>query len=154
MIKQTTPTTVSSYLFGLAKYESKCREVLTAKSYLVICFKTLMCLCICISWSLFSMQIVVAMAVGTWYFTRNKSTIGSCTVRGAICTSLFYHSGTAAFGSLVIATIKTIRAVVAYIQKQAKDSGNKIAQVTLWWYLNSRLPFRNHTPRYTVSVIL
>ncbi|CAN0430146.1 unnamed protein product, partial [Discosporangium mesarthrocarpum] len=73
-------------------------------------------------------QIVVAMAVAMWYFTRDKSEIGSLTVVQASCTSVIYHSGTAAFGSLIIAVIKTVRAVVAYFQKKAKDSGNKIVQ--------------------------
>lgn len=73
---------------------------------------------------------MVAMAVATWYFTRDKKAdIGSCTVRRAITTSLLYHSGTAAFGSLIIAIIKTIRAVVAYIQKKTKDTHNKVLQV-------------------------
>lgn len=71
------------------------------------------------------------MAVATWYFTRDKGKIGNGTVSGAIRTSLFYHSGTAAFGSLIIAVIKTIRAVVAYIQKRAKGSSNKVMQVTV-----------------------
>lgn len=72
------------------------------------------------------------MAVATWYFTRDKATsIGTGTVVAAILTSLFYHSGTAAFGSLVIAIIKTIRAVVSYFQKKTKDSGNKVVQVIL-----------------------
>lgn len=69
------------------------------------------------------------MAVATWYFTRDKKTIGSGTVFGAISTSMFYHSGTAAFGSLIIAIIKTIRAIVAYIQKKTKNTPNKILQV-------------------------
>lgn len=70
------------------------------------------------------------MAVATWYFTRDKSTIGSGTVYGAITTSLFYHSGTGAFGALIIAIIKTIRAIVAYIQKKTKDANNTVLQVS------------------------
>lgn len=69
------------------------------------------------------------MAVASWYFCRDKSTIGSGTVLRSMKTSLFYHSGTAAFGSLIIAIIKTIRAIVAYIQKKTKDTHNKILQV-------------------------
>ena len=44
-------------------------------------------------------------------------------------TTIRYHLGTAAHGSLIIAIIKTIRAVVAYMQKKAKKSGNRIAQL-------------------------
>lgn len=42
-----------------------------------------------------------------------------------------YHLGTAAFGSLIIAIIKTIRAIIAYLQRKAKKSGNKLAQYLL-----------------------
>ncbi|CAM9299589.1 unnamed protein product, partial [Laminaria digitata] len=94
-------------------------------------------------------QIVVAMSVASWYFCRDKSTIGSKTVSGAICTSLFYHSGTAAFGSLIIAIIKTIRAIVAYIQKKTKDTHNKVLQAVLCcvqcclWCLEKCMKFLN-----------
>ena len=64
-------------------------------------------------------QIFIAMAVSTWYFTRQKSHVGVKTVISCFSATLFYHSGTAAFGSLVIAIVKTIRAVVAYIKKKA-----------------------------------
>lgn len=33
---------------------------------------------------------------------------------------MVYHLGTVAFGSLIIAIIKTIRAVLAYIQRQVR----------------------------------
>jgi len=64
-------------------------------------------------------QIVTAMSVALWYFSRDKSSIGSGTVVTAIKTSFRYHLGTAAFGSLIIAIIKTIRAFIAYLQKNA-----------------------------------
>lgn len=43
-------------------------------------------------------------------------------------TTFRYHFGTAAFGSLIIAIIKTVRAILTYIQKHAKTSGNIILQ--------------------------
>ena len=76
-------------------------------------------------------QIVVAMAVATWYFTKDKSTIGNGNVIKAIKMSAWYHCGTAAFGSLIIAIIKMIRAWISYMQKQAKKSGSKAAQAVL-----------------------
>ncbi|CAM9403227.1 unnamed protein product [Chrysoparadoxa australica] len=94
-------------------------------------------------------QIVVAMSTASWYFCRNKSQIGNGTVLGCIKRSTIYHSGTAAFGSLVIAIIKTIRAVIAYFQKKAKDSGNKLLQAMLcciqccMWCLEKCMKFLN-----------
>lgn len=60
-----------------------------------------------------------------------------------------YHLGTAAFGSLIIAIIKTIRAVIAYMQRKAKQSGNKLAQYVLcmiqccMWCLEKCMKFLN-----------
>lgn len=64
-------------------------------------------------------QIVVALAVSKWYFakkmkddvpdkdgTRPMSATGVPAVAFAICTALFKHAGSAAFGSLIIAIIK------------------------------------------------
>lgn len=77
-------------------------------------------------------QIVVAMALSMWYFTRDKATIGSGTVIAAIRKSFRYHMGTAAFGSLIIAIIKLIRAIIAYLQKKAaKSSFKRLASAVL-----------------------
>lgn len=94
-------------------------------------------------------QIVVALAVSTWYFSRDKSQCGNTTVFSAIKMTFRYHLGTAAFGSLVIAIIKTIRAVIAYLQKKAKKSGSKAAQAVLcciqccMWCLEKCMKFMN-----------
>jgi len=42
-----------------------------------------------------------------------------------------YNAGTAAFGSLIIAIMATIRAVIAYIQSKAAKSKNRIAVAVL-----------------------
>lgn len=66
-------------------------------------------------------QLVNALAVSQWYFTRQKSAQMNSTVIWAIKTAFVYHMGSAAFGSLIIAIIKTIRAIVAYIQRKANE---------------------------------
>lgn len=79
-------------------------------------------------------QLVIALSFACWYFTRSKekSNFGSNTnVFWAFQAAARYHLGTVAFGSLIIAIIKTIRAIVAYIQKKAAKSGNQIAQYVL-----------------------
>lgn len=76
-------------------------------------------------------QIIVALAISSWYFCKEKSTIGSGTVIWAFKTASLYHVGTAAHGSLIIAIIKTIRAIVMYFQKKAKDSKNCLMQWVL-----------------------
>jgi len=94
-------------------------------------------------------QITVALCASTWYFTphANKSDVGNSTVIKSAGKALWYHSGTAAFGSLVIAIVKTIRAVLAYLQAKAQKSGNKIAEAVLcccqccMWCLEKCLKF-------------
>jgi hypothetical protein len=71
-------------------------------------------------------QLTIALSFSLYYFTRDKSTIGPSSVKWAFNTALIYHAGTAAFGSLIIAVIKTIRAVVTYLQRKASKSKNKI----------------------------
>mmetsp|Transcript_5580 Transcript_5580/g.8197 ORF Transcript_5580/g.8197 Transcript_5580/m.8197 type:complete len:658 (-) Transcript_5580:1234-3207(-) len=72
-------------------------------------------------------SIVIARAIASWYFTRDKGTIGTGTVVQSIRQSMWYHMGTAAFGALIIAIIQTIRAIVTYIQKKIEgiDGDNK-----------------------------
>lgn len=70
-------------------------------------------------------------SVAKWYFARDKSKIGSLTVLSSITTSIWYHSGTAAFGALIIAIIKMIRAVIAYFQRKADEMDSSIAKAVL-----------------------
>ena len=73
-------------------------------------------------------QIILALAVSTWYFTRDKGKIGNSTVVWSFRQGAFYHWGTAAFGSLIIAIIKTIRAMIKYVQKKCKNLKNPVAK--------------------------
>lgn len=70
-------------------------------------------------------------AVSKWYFSRDKSSIGSVTVITSIATSMIYHSGTAAFGALLIAIIKMIRSFIAYLQRKAEEMNSSIAKAVL-----------------------
>lgn len=94
-------------------------------------------------------QLTIALSVVAWYFTRDKGGIGSGTVLWSFRTNFFHHLGTAAHGSLVIAIIQTIRAVIMYLQNKAKKSGNKIAQAVLcciqccMWCIESCMKFIN-----------
>ena len=69
--------------------------------------------------------------VSKWYFSRDKSSIGSVTVITSIITSMMYHSGTAAFGALLIAIIKMIRSFIAYLQRKAEEMNSSIAKAVL-----------------------
>ncbi|KAL7548947.1 hypothetical protein ACHAWF_012218 [Thalassiosira exigua] len=76
-------------------------------------------------------QIVVALAISLWYFSRNRNLVANATFFRAFFLVSVYHLGTAAFGSLIIAIVKTIRAILTYIQKKAAKSKLRIAVVIL-----------------------
>ncbi|KAJ1388996.1 choline transporter-like protein, partial [Ochromonadaceae sp. CCMP2298] len=70
-------------------------------------------------------QLVVALSFTAWYFTRDKRSITSATVWWVLRTACVHHLGTAAFGSLIVAIIRTIRFVILYFQKKMKRIHNK-----------------------------
>jgi len=94
-------------------------------------------------------EIIVAMSVAKWYFTRDKSKVGSFTVLKSISSSFFYHVGTAAFGALILAILRIFRTILARVQKYAKDADNKLAEILLcscsccMWCLDKFLRFMN-----------
>ena len=67
-------------------------------------------------------QIIVATAAATYYFTRDRSTISNSTVVFAARHATWYHAGTAAFGSFIIAVIKIIKAILMYIQRKCENA--------------------------------
>jgi len=76
-------------------------------------------------------DMTIALAVARYYFTREKWRIGSWTVIHAMWQVVWYHSGTCAYGSLLIAIVQLIRAVIARAQRAAKNANNKLAGVIL-----------------------
>jgi Plasma-membrane choline transporter len=63
--------------------------------------------------------ITIAISCAKWYFSpdRTAANFSSLTVISAFGTTIRYHWGTAAFGSLLIAIIQFIRSVLLYVQK-------------------------------------
>lgn len=77
-------------------------------------------------------QCSIAGSVAAWYWTMDKSKMAPRPVMTALWRTLRYHLGSMAFGSLIIAIIQTIRAVLTYMQYQLKRSKeNKFAQYLL-----------------------
>lgn len=76
-------------------------------------------------------EIVIAMCVSKWYFTRDKSRVGMCTIFGCIAQTMRYHIGTAAFGSFIIAVTQIVRTFVTYLQKKCREMNNKVGEAIL-----------------------
>lgn len=71
--------------------------------------------------------LVLALCVAMWYFTvpaERAEKISNSTICKAYWITFRYHLGTVAFGSLVIAIVQMIRAVVAYIEHHSKSFKN------------------------------
>ena len=76
-------------------------------------------------------QLTIALAITCWYFTRDKSEIGTGTPIWAARNATWYHVGTAAFGSLIIAIVSTIQVILTYLERKAEKSGNALAKAVL-----------------------
>merc|ERR1711871_404052 len=83
---------------------------------------------------------VIAWCTSTWYFTpeprddkgeplspKKRAAWQSFPLCVAVKNTLLQSMGVIALGSLIVACVKFIRAVIMYMQRQAEASGNKVA---------------------------
>ncbi len=73
----------------------------------------------------------VALAISRWYFTGEKRRVNSYWVPRAVGTTLRYHLGTVAFGSLLIAIVRFLRAILIRLQKTVASLTNQKVANTL-----------------------
>mmetsp|Transcript_51739 Transcript_51739/g.168150 ORF Transcript_51739/g.168150 Transcript_51739/m.168150 type:complete len:662 (+) Transcript_51739:221-2206(+) len=88
-------------------------------------------------------QFVVAYTVATYYYcpheqdedgnhTGEKDVEGCCTALEGLHVGILYHAGSLAFGSLLIAILRTIQKVIEYAQMKNKEAGdNQIVKLVL-----------------------
>lgn len=77
------------------------------------------------------MQLCVATSISMWYFTKEKKRVGNHTFFQAMFYATFYHLGTCAFGSLIVAIVKTVRVILTYVQKKISKIENTFAKAVL-----------------------
>lgn len=69
-------------------------------------------------------QYVVSYAVQIWYFTPydgdSKEDVPCCPILGGYMTGTFYHLGSLAFGSFIVAVVRLVRAILGFVQRQLK----------------------------------
>ncbi|XP_052896264.1 choline transporter-like 2 isoform X2 [Anopheles moucheti] len=112
--------------------------------------------CICFV-SAFS-EMVLAFTFATWYWTRQKSRLPFFVLTRGVTRTIFYHLGTLAFGSLIIAICKIIRAFLEYVDHKLKGYDNGVTRAILcccrcfFWCLESFLKFLN-TNAYIMCAI-
>uniref|UniRef100_A0A4Y0AQQ0 Choline transporter-like protein n=1 Tax=Anopheles funestus TaxID=62324 RepID=A0A4Y0AQQ0_ANOFN len=112
--------------------------------------------CICFV-SAFS-EMVLAFTFATWYWTRQKSRLPFFVLTRGVTRTILYHLGTLAFGSLIIAICKIIRAFLEYLDHKLKRYDNGVTRAILcccrcfFWCLESFLKFLN-TNAYIMCAI-
>jgi choline transporter-like protein 2/4/5 len=69
-------------------------------------------------------EMVLAGVFAAWYWTRDKNAM-ACPLGSSFCRA-FYHTGTIAFGSLIIGIIRFVRWVIDYLDKKMKGFDNDV----------------------------
>jgi len=94
-------------------------------------------------------ELVLAGVFAEWYWSNNKSYMPSCTLGSAIWNAAVFHLGTIAFGSLILAIIRTIRTILEYAEKKCKKFNNDLTRCLLkccqccLWCLEKFMRFLN-----------
>ncbi|XP_060534569.1 choline transporter-like 2 isoform X2 [Cylas formicarius] len=94
-------------------------------------------------------QMMLAQVFAQWYWTFQKRNLPFFALTSAVYRTLRYHIGTLAFGSLIIAICKIIRACLEYIDHKLKKYDNEITKVIMcclkcfFWCLENFLKFLN-----------
>mmetsp|Transcript_17062 Transcript_17062/g.59722 ORF Transcript_17062/g.59722 Transcript_17062/m.59722 type:complete len:644 (-) Transcript_17062:88-2019(-) len=68
---------------------------------------------------------VISYVTQMWFFKVG----GGCSVGKAYCSGLAYHSGSLAFGSLLVALVRGVRIVLSVAAQAMKDTGNSVGWV-------------------------
>ena len=76
-------------------------------------------------------QLISAHSVLIWYFSETRAKIGSGQVIRSAATITRYHLGTAAFGSLLIATVRPLRMMLEYIKYRVKPQSSCLVKYSL-----------------------
>ncbi|KAH8420714.1 hypothetical protein KR222_002885 [Zaprionus bogoriensis] len=94
-------------------------------------------------------DMVLAATFARWYWTFKKRDVPYFTLTHAFFQTAFYHLGTLAFGSLILAICRAIRLVLEYIDAKLKKYDNAVTRAILccmrcfFWLLESFLRFLN-----------
>ncbi|XP_030591376.1 choline transporter-like protein 2 isoform X2 [Archocentrus centrarchus] len=104
-------------------------------------------------------QMTLAGAFASYYWAFNKpGEIPAFPVFSSLGRSLRYHTGTLAFGSLILAIIQIIRVLLEYLDHKLKGAQNKFAKFLLcclkccFWCLEKFVKFLNRNAYIMVAI--
>ncbi|CAJ1414684.1 unnamed protein product [Effrenium voratum] len=73
-------------------------------------------------------QCIIAGAVGAWFFTEKASKGWKSVMCPAVVNAIFWHVGSLAFGSLILAIVQFLKWMMRFLAEQAKVRKNRVAQ--------------------------
>ncbi|XP_060094688.1 choline transporter-like protein 4 [Heteronotia binoei] len=113
----------------------------------------------CINFVLALGQCVLAGAFASYYWAFNKPRdIPACAVTSSFIRTLRYHTGSIAFGALIITIVQVIRIALEYLDHKLKDLQNPVARCILcclkccFWCLEKFLKFLNRNAYIMIAI--
>ncbi|KAJ8251761.1 hypothetical protein GJAV_G00225160 [Gymnothorax javanicus] len=104
-------------------------------------------------------QMTLAGAFASYYWAFKKpDDIPACPVFSSLGRALRYHTGTLAFGSLILALVQTIRVLLEYLDHKMKGSHNKCTKFLMcclrccFWCLEKFIKFLNRNAYIMVAM--
>ncbi|XP_066498137.1 choline transporter-like protein 2 isoform X2 [Hoplias malabaricus] len=104
-------------------------------------------------------QMTLAGAFASYYWAFNKSKdMPDCPVFASLGRALRYHTGSLAFGSLLLAIVQVIRVQLEYLDHKLKGAENKFAKFVLcclkccFWCLEKFIKFLNRNAYIMVAI--
>ncbi|XP_036427414.1 choline transporter-like protein 2 [Colossoma macropomum] len=104
-------------------------------------------------------QMTLAGAFASYYWAFNKpDDIPAFPIFSSLGRALRYHTGSLAFGSLILSIIQVIRVILEYLEKKLKVAENKAARFILrclkccFWCLEKCIKFLNRNAYIMVAI--
>uniref|UniRef100_A0A4W4GSJ5 Choline transporter-like protein n=1 Tax=Electrophorus electricus TaxID=8005 RepID=A0A4W4GSJ5_ELEEL len=104
-------------------------------------------------------QMTLAGAFASYYWAFDKAQdMPACPVFASLGRALRYHTGSLAFGSLILSIIQVIRVLLEYLDHKLKGAQNKFAKFLLcclkccFWCLEKLIKFLNRNAYIMVAI--
>jgi len=103
-------------------------------------------------------QCIVAGAVATWFFTEKRRKAMQAVFCRATVNAVFWHLGSLAFGSLILAIVQFLKWLLRFLSEQAKVRKNRVMQTIFrilaccLWCFEKCLKFLNKNAYIQVAV--
>ncbi|XP_049334829.1 choline transporter-like protein 5-A isoform X2 [Astyanax mexicanus] len=104
-------------------------------------------------------QCTIAGAFASYYWAKRKpGDIPPCPVFSSFARALRYHTGSLAFGSLILAFVQLIRIVLEYLDHKLKGAHNAVARFLLcclkccFWCLERFIRFMNRNAYIMIAI--